>query len=651
MRYERERSVPRRPQVLVVSAPGDPRAIRLSDDLQDAGWRVILADTPDIAEDYAESAFCVVVLRARQWNAPAIAAAVRARPVVLIPVLAEPMDLPRGPWTFEPIPMDSPRQVVAEVAEALDDAARAQRGSAGRGPGGSYPPREPVDSFSGARGGVGYQRESRGPIDRGGTTYGRGAGDPFGRSMPNRPSVRVGATTAPPPAKKSSAGRGIGIAVSLLVLAGLIFGGIKYGYPYVKRHYLTGSPTAVPQPAAYTANLPGPGCDTGTGKNLWQFPANSAYTGACQTAGYTLTQNSNPTQVGEVFFKDRAAFPRAYQVQVTATTQGDANIAVGVDVHHQANSGGGYLFGAYGDGEWHGILEADTIDKIQRLALGFLAKPSNTYQMLVDVQGPVMTFSVNGTKVGTITDGTYRTTDAVGFFLLDYGDTKAATATFSQFSYMPEQNPPLSGDSILATATAQTTAQAKQPYSAAVPGFGCDTGNGAWAPAYLLPSLSPGTTFQCTSGGLVVNQAATNGRGAVPFFGPNGILRPNDYTVAVQVAPKSATDCGGVFTRATKDGSYGFRVCGDGTWVIYTVVKGVITVLQSGNVSPATTYTLAATSKGTSQSLSIGGATVATVTDKTNSQTTFVALNIRVADGSAGSVTFSKFSFTAIASS
>ncbi|MBA3825326.1 MAG: hypothetical protein H0X24_15685 [Ktedonobacterales bacterium] len=643
MRSERERSVPRRPQVLVVSAPGDPRAARLSDDLQEIGWRVILADTPEMAEDYAESAFCVVVLRARQWNAAPIAATVRARPPELIPVLAESMDLPRGPWTFEPIPMESPRQVANEVAEALDDAARTQRGGRGPGPGASYPPRG--DSF----GSSGYTREPRGPIDRSGP-YGRGSAgiDNFPRSMPNRASVRVGVPPPPPPAaKKRGAGRGIGILLTLLVMAGLAFGGVKYGYPYVKRHYLTTTSAAPAKPAPYAAALPGPSCDTGAGKANWQPLSDSNITGTCQANNYLLKQSGSFSTAAEVFFKPAAAYPRSYQVGITGTiVSGDSNVAVGIDVHHQLK-GGGHLFAAYKGGNWHAILGTAPGGTPQRLGFGFLAKPDSTFTMLVDVQGPTMSFTVNGTKVVTLTEGSYASTDAVAFFLYDFGATAPASATFSQFSYTPEADPTLSTASLLATATAQATTAAKQPYTTATPGFGCDKGIGQWQPQFLQAA---GTTTQCDTKGLHVTQdPKASTRGVVEFYGLNGLLA-NDYVLSTKVALDATTSCGGFITRRSAEATSFDRlvVCGTGLWAITSTVNGATKgTPMNGFVTPALSYTIAVNVKGSTQVLSINGTQVATLTDTSNSTTYALGLAAVMLGDVKGTATFTNFSYTA----
>ncbi len=644
MRSERERSVPRRPQVLVVSAPGDPRAARLSDDLQEIGWRVILADTPEMAEDYAESAFCVVVLRARQWNAPSIGATVRARPPVLIPVLAEAMDLPRGPWTYEPIPMESPRQVANEVAEALDDAARAQRSSS-RGPGASYPPRG-GDSL----GNSGYQREPRGPIDRS-APYSRGGagGDAFARSMPNRASVRMGVPPPPPPAaKKGGAGRGIGIVVTLLVLAGLVFGGVKYGYPYVKRHFLTTASTAPAPPVPYTASLPGPGCDTGAGKADWQPLTDSSLTGTCQADSYLLKQSKNFSTAAEVFYKPQIAFPRSYQVGIKATVVGgDDNVAVGIDVHHQ-KAGAGQLFAAYKTGTWHAILAGNAGGTAHRLGFGFLAKPNTAYTLSVDVQGLTMTFTVNGTKVATITDGSFDNTDAVAFFLYDYGATAAASASFSQFSYTPETPPAYGTGDLLATATAQAGVTAKQAYIAAVPGYGCDKGIGQWQPQFLQVA---GTTSLCDTTSLKITQDPTKGGtlGAVEFFGPNGLLA-NDYALSVRVALNAPAACGGFLTRISAEGTSFDRlvVCGNGLWAIKSFDKGQIKgTPMTGNVQGASSYAVSVNVKGTAQVLSINGVQVGTLNETNNTTTYALGLATVVPSDATGTASFASFSYLA----
>jgi hypothetical protein len=629
MRYEDERPVPpRRARVLVAAAPGDPRAIRLVDDLQAMGWDVQLAETPDVAEDYAGESICVAVLRPRYWNAPPIAAMVRANPPYLIPVLAEQMPLPRGPWAYEPIPMESPSQVAEEVAQAIEDGVRAlgmRRPS--YPPRNAYPPAQ-VDEFAG-------MATARGTAQ---SAAGIGA-----RSLPGHGAVRVSAPPATPAKKGGS--RVAGTIISLIVAAGLIFGGIKYGYPYIKK-YLHKSTTAstTSAPVAYATTLPGPNCDTGGG--VWEHLGDASLAGTCEKNGFLLKKNSNFGIAGEVFFdgKGGAPFPASYQVQITATIEsGDANAAVGLEVHRQTTRGGEILAAA--NAVWEFDLN-DTSGNPQRLAIGFFQKPVKTFTLAVKVMGPVMTLTINGVTVDTITNTTYATTNALALVLEDVGATKPASALFSQFSFTPLATPVLSNADAVATATA--VAQHQPAYKAAVPGPGCDKGKGQWDPIDLG---DPTTKITCTSKGMQMVQPATAQYiGQARFFDLDGNF-PANYSVAVSIDLSNINGGrAGIFARASAAGGYHVYIYPTGTWTILKDdANGNATKLGTGQVTlnAAQLVQLVVTARGTTISLSVNGAQATSISDTTSPLTATNDVSLVTDAGTAdATAVFSDFVFT-----
>lgn len=629
MRYEPMRPGPRQPQILVASAPGDPRAIRLVDDLLAMGWQVILADTPELAEELAPSAICIAVLRPRYWNAPPIAATVRANPPYLIPVMAEPMALPRGPWSFEPIPMESPRQVADEVADALEDGFRAL---SWRRP--SRPNPMPRDAFSARR------------------------GDEFGaRSMPSRPSLRAAAVSplAPLPAKKASgSSRTVGGVISLLVIAGLLFGGYKFGLISDLKKILGKSVSSTPiatQPVSYTTNLPGPNCDKGGGK--WEALTDSTLAGMCQSNGFLLTKSGAFDTTGEIFFdgKDLAPFPASYQVQVTATiVAGDANAGVGVELHRQTPQGG-QIFDVQSN-QWIMTLNDKSGVPARRLALGFFPKSTQTFVLSAVVTGGMMTLSINNVQVDTVMDGTYATTDTIALVLADPGAKKAALALFTQFTYTPLKTPALAPTAVAATATAQATALT--PYSAASPGPGCDKGKGQWNPYDYGNSAS---VIKCLSNGLQVALSGTAAAGGNPaevkFYDLDGNF-PANYKIAVTVDMSNINLGGaGIFLR-TKDGvaSYHVYVFSNGSWDIRKndLTQGTSSTLNAGNFALNTNapVQLVVAISGTTISLTINGTTVSTTKDVTTpalTSTDDISLALNGA-GSQAALVFSNFTFT-----
>ena len=639
MRYERPGQP--QPQILVASAPGDPRAIRLVDDLLDLGWDVILADTPELAEEFAAGAICIAVLRPRYWNAPPIAATVQSNPPYLIPVLAEPMPLPRGPWSFEPIPMESPRQVVSEVATALEDGFRAlswRRPSRPNAmPHNSYPTnrdpyRSPRDSFS-----------SR--------------GDDFAaRSMPSRPSVRVGVASRPSPLdplpakQRSGGGRVAGTLLSLLVIAGLLFGGYKYGLLTSVKKLLgkggTSTSLVATQPVAYSAATPGPNCDKGGGS--WEALNDSSLAGTCQTDGFLLTKNGSFDTAGEIFFdgKNHAPFPTSYQVQLTAAiTSGDAHAGVGVEVHRQTPKGG-QIFDVQSS-QWVFTLDDKNGDPPKQLATGFMAKSTKPFALTVTVTGGEMVLTINGTKVDTVLDATFNTTDSIALALVDPGATKPVSALFSQFSYTPLTTPALAPTDIAATATAQ--AKSTTPYKATVPGPGCDKGVGQWDPTNLG---DPTTTIKCLATGLQINQTvkATN-VGEVRFYDLDGNF-PANYKLDVTADMSNLVDGGiGFFMRTNSIGSYHIYVYRNGDWRMLkrTFATGNSAVLNAGNVgiNSANPVQMEVSVSGNKLTLSINGTQVASATDASAPLigTDYVSLVLNAALNPA-TVIYSNFIFT-----
>lgn len=614
---ERERSGPRRARVVVAAAPGDPRAVRLVDDLTALGWDVRLAETPDDAEAYGAGAIGVAVLRPRYWNAPPIAALVRSNPPYLIPVLAEPMALPRGPWAYEPIPMNSPSQVLEEVDQALSDGVR----SLGmRRP--SHPPPQRIveaDPFEMATARVGAS------------------------SVPNRTAMR--GVAIPAEEQKASGGqRVLSSIISLIVAAAVIYGAVRYGLPYIKAHMHTTTASTATAPQSYTAQLPGPKCDTGPA--TWEPISDTSLTGTCGSDGFTLRKSGNFSVAGEVFFDGvhNAPFPASYQAQVTATIlSGDANAAVGLEVHRQTPRGGQTLSAAATG--WLFTLN-DTTGTPHQLALGFFHKPAKTFALDVRVVGAVLTLTINGATVDTITDTTFTTTSAIALVVEDPGATKAVTAKFAQFTFTPLSTPALSPTAAAATATA--TMRATPPYSAAKPGPGCDTGAGQWDPTTFG---DPTTKVQCTANGLQVTQpAAATLIGQVHFYNRDGNF-PMNYSVAVTMDLSNANGGkAGIFVRVGAVGMYRFYVYASGQWAIYKIpVNGQPMDFDSGQtmLSDVQHVQMLVTVKGSTLSLSLNGTQVSSKSDTTMPYTTtdFISLAVN-ALGATSVVTFSHFVFT-----
>lgn len=412
-------------------------------------------------------------------------------------------------------------------------------------------------------------------------------------------------------------------------------------------------PTSSGNVTSYTAAKPGPNCDTVGGQ--WQA-LDSSLSGRCQSDGFLLTRVGSADTVGEVFFQsptsDPITFPRSYKVQIDATIEsGDGHTAVGLSAHRQA-SGGSQFFLASEDGQWSALKVDSTGTHATTFATGFLAQPRKTLHLEVDVASAVITFSINGTQVTTVTDGEYPSTDALSFALSDPQSPIPPSALFANFAYSAQPDPTLADSDAEATATATTQQNLQMPYHAAIPGPGCDTGGGQW------PSLSElgetQTITRCTAAGLVVSQAAkASTLSLVPFFNRDGNF-PANYSVGVQVTTSGLHGgCVGVTTRGSLQtaGAYIFVLCDFKSyfgWLIATFDGSNLTPLQGGKVAVKSSYLLIASSNGSTQSLSLNGHTVGHAADSTLTITDYVALALipNPQTTTTTSATFKNFTFT-----
>ena len=179
------------------------------------------------------------------------------------------------------------------------------------------------------------------------------------------------------------------------------------------------------------------------------------------------------------------------------------------------------------------------------------------------------------------------------------------------------------------------------PYTASVPGAGCDTGGALWT---VTPGEPISTT--CGSAGLHVEIGrGPNIEGAVKFLPPNGFASQN-YSISVNIALSSGFDgCAGIFTRASAAGRYLTVVCGDGSVDIDKLGAGGSSLIYLKFVGRAPNYTITAVSQGPRQSVYIGGVKVGTVADASLSETEYIGLGIVSRSSEAESAVFSHFVF------
>ncbi len=727
--------------IYVVTPPDLPRTQRLADELMALGWEVEIADTPQKSSRIDGEA-CVVMLTRMGSRDPAILEAFRHRPRVMLPMLAEPMAVPAGPWTSEPIEMRfSIQEVAAMVINAIDmptgRAPATRRPSRPRPDDGMPPispasrtpsrpqspgpyidrtpsrPRIPIDDrlppmprYEDDRpSGRGPRYEDRPGVDdrlpremddpytssrprdpysqsRPRDPYAQSRPrDPYSQSRPRDPyaasrpgsnfddempnpaesgrsrdslsfaySRKSAVVGAVPPVRKRTSPLSRFLSVVLILL---LLGGGGFGAYYVHKHpsilQKFGFGGASSTATTYAAAIPGSGCDKGNAK--WGQSVDQNFTFACQQDGLLITQKANFNTFSGMFFEGTTTTSIAsnYTAQVSATLQStEPTNTVGMLIHisdvGQQQLTSGYLFVVTALGEWE-LVRVGTPNNTQ-LAIGYLSQTAKTYTLAITASGPIMTLAINGTTVGAFTDTTYTATKAVGLVISNPGGTQPVAAAFAQFSFQNQGASTVTAESAAATATAQATQALQTPYTATVPGPGCDKGAAQWAPPAAL--TLPGAVT-CSATAMTLTKDASAGAGSiVGYFGYYGAL-PANYSVGVTVDPSKLNGgCAAIYTRFSTKGAYLFALCDDGSWDIDIISNGTKTALRRGSVPVATSYDLLVTDNGGAKSFTINNRT-ATATSTVLTDTTFVGLGIITAPGGAGVVSYSNFKLTPLA--
>jgi hypothetical protein len=637
-------------RIFVIAPPRLVRARRLADELYDQGWDAVLVDSPTLAAQAAENGTCIVVLTREQWRDPAIVAAVRARPPILIPVLSEPMPLPEGPWTEAPIEMrQPPREIARQIIEVIEDVAP---------PRASGPRYRPDDSY-GPGSSRGSSRMSSQPrLETPSRPYDSlsrmDALDGSSAYMPLRPDAtnKRGAQGR----RKSRISTG-GIAIISMIVAAVLATGGYFGYRYLQsRGGLGGDPSTSP----YSASTPGNGCDHGGA--TWVNSADTKFTFTCQSGGLLVTQNGDYDLISGVGYQGGGnSLSPSYHVQVDAAIQSqDLTDTVGINVHQtktpQNVLSGGQLFAVQSSGFWSVTRLNSDGSTGQRLADGVLAQPATKLTLAVDVRGAVMTFSANGQVVTTITDATYLKTDAIALVVSNHATlptivtgTNPVSAVFSHFSFAPITSGIISPSAAAATATAQASANLRAPYKATKPGPGCDTGKGQWAGPTFFGDAA---TASCAGGlHLSIPSSSKNSVGRAGFFWLDGNF-PADYSVSVQ-ATLNQINAGSVLIslRVTTDGRYLFSLNAQGQWEIRSADgSNNYSTIDQGVAAVGASVVITATVKGTSLTLALNGKQVASDTDSSETDTSYISLGIVGVSGQSSAATFSNFTFTPLSS-
>ena len=365
-----------------------------------------------------------------------------------------------------------------------------------------------------------------------------------------------------------------------------------------------------------------------------------------------MTRSGDYDAYSEIFFDGSDAASSIadnYSAQVTATiVSGDAQAGITLDVHIPDQSYGRYGFAVNTLGHWEANTES-AIDgsPLYRLALGFLPKATRTYTLAIEVEGPLMTFSINGVKVTTVTDTTYPDNSSIGFGIHDPTARQPISALFSNFTYQELAPTTLPQQDVVATATGQAQDSASTPYTASVPGYNCDHGTGQWRP---LDDDAMNGTLTCQASGMQLTGPA-NARTITDekFYWLNGNF-PANYKVTAQINLQADHGgCAGLKTRGDpQDEGYLFSICADGSWDI-ALLNGKSQSLAQGQTTARSTYQLTAMSDGSEQSLFINGTLIKDVSSTWFTSTDNLSLVVGVYYSSQpSSAVFSNFSFTAL---
>jgi hypothetical protein len=376
----------------------------------------------------------------------------------------------------------------------------------------------------------------------------------------------------------------------------------------------------------------------------------------CQQNGLLVKHNAHFDLLADVFFaSDGLALPRHFSTQITATVvaaTGTADFELGVRNQSGAPTTNGPNNG-YGDdsldvrvdGSWEAVRTNDTTDEVDaRFSRGFV-QPAKSFTLAAEVDGPLMLFSINGQKVTTVVDTTYPGSYGIDFGISNPDAKSPPSALFSHFVYTPLPDTHVTTPATVATATAQAAKDDQAAYMAPVPGFACDKGAGQWKPASEAEDY---VTTRCLPNGLAVSQGSSaQYAGRVSFYWLNGNF-PANYKVKARIGVSGLNGgCAGFVTRTGEQaGGYVFLVCSDGTWQIEIIdSNGNGHQLAQGQVAQRSSYSMEATSNGPIESLTLDGAQVASVSDKTYTTTDDIELTLSLLQGSAGTAVFSNFVF------
>ncbi len=231
-------------------------------------------------------------------------------------------------------------------------------------------------------------------------------------------------------------------AIALVLIDPQATGAVSAAFSHFSYAPLTaaGAPNPTPvtgKPNSYTANVPGPGCDTGGG--VWEPPAlylGKSTTLHCTPAGLVISQAQDANLLGEArFFWTGAAFPANYQVATMIDlSQLNGGCAGFLTRTNAAQSG--YSFAICQNGGWW-IARVDAGGQPTLLTSGLVTLTSNLVAMQATLKGPALSLTLNGAAVGSASDATYTATSEIDL-IAQTPQAVSGSVTFAGFTFTPQ---------------------------------------------------------------------------------------------------------------------------------------------------------------------------------------------------------------------
>jgi hypothetical protein len=211
----------------------------------------------------------------------------------------------------------------------------------------------------------------------------------------------------------------------------------------------------------YSATVPGSRCDLGGARwaigqyfkvssDVQETPQTVFDTTTemtCKPDGLLVTKKDHFNYYATLVFEDRdsTALPRHFKTQITSTivSSQQASVELGVRVQKPAitdseNSGyGNDTLTVREDGAWEVRRVGNASGSVTAVLAHGKVQSAKTFTLAAEVDGPAMTFSINGSTVATVSDSTYQSSHGISFGVADPTAKSSLSALFSHFTYTP----------------------------------------------------------------------------------------------------------------------------------------------------------------------------------------------------------------------